>query len=69
MMRAFKEFWKDYAKVMKESGEWCKKHWKGYIVLTAAIFGAEMAWFYRDDIKDKISDKLESKKSKNGEES
>lgn len=40
-----KQFWKDYWELCKESGRFCKKHWKGYIVLNAAIIGAELAWY------------------------
>ena len=40
-----KQFWKDYWELCKESGRFCKKHWKGYIVLNAAIIGAELVWY------------------------
>lgn len=40
-----KQFWKDYWELCKESGRFCKKHWKGCIVLNAAIIGAELAWY------------------------
>lgn len=40
-----KQFWKDYWELCKESGRFCKKHWKGYIILNAAIVGAELAWY------------------------
>ena len=40
-----KQFWKDCWELCKESGRFCKKHWKGYIVLNAAIIGAELAWY------------------------
>ena len=40
-----KQFWKDYWELCKESGRFCKKHWKGYIILNAAIIGAELAWY------------------------
>ena len=40
-----KQFWKDYWELCKESGRFCKKHWKGYILLNAAIIGAELAWY------------------------
>ena len=63
-MKAFKTFWKDYTELCKQSGEWYKKHWKGALVLNAAIVAAEFAWFYKDEIKDKVHEKLESKKSK-----
>ena len=45
------EFWKDYGKLCKESGEFYKKHWKGVIVLNAAIIAGEMAYFKRKQIK------------------
>lgn len=40
-----KEFWKDYGNLCKESIGFCKKHWKGVIVLNAAIIGAELAYY------------------------
>ena len=40
-----KEFWKDYLELCKEGGKFCKKHWKGVLVLNAAIIGAELAYF------------------------
>ena len=40
-----KEFWKDYVELCKESGRFMKKHWKGCLVLNAAIIGAEVAYF------------------------
>ena len=62
-MKAFKTFWKDYAELCKQSGEWYKKHWKGALVLNAVIVAAEFAWFYKDEIKDKVHEKLEERKS------
>lgn len=40
-----KDFWKDYRELCKESGRFYKKHWKGCLVLNAAIIGAEFGWF------------------------
>ena len=40
-----KEFWKDYVELLKDTGKFYKKHWKGCLVLNAAIIGAEVAWF------------------------
>ena len=40
-----KEFVKDYIDLCKESGRFYKKHWKGAILLNAAIIGAEFAWY------------------------
>ena len=48
------EFWKDYGKLCKETGEFYKKHWRGVIVLNAVIFGANIAYLERYQIKDKI---------------
>lgn len=59
-----KTFMKDYKDLCKNTGAFYKKHWKGAILLNAAIVGAEMAWFNRRRIKDSI----ESKFNKNEEE-
>ena len=59
-----KTFMKDYAQLCKDTGKFYKKHWKGAILLNAAIVGAEMAWFNRRRIKNSI----ESKFNKNEEE-
>lgn len=59
-----KEFVKDYVDLCKQCGKWYKKHWKGYLVMSSVICGAEVAWFYRDTIKDTIDEKLEERKSK-----
>lgn len=40
-----KKFWNDYWKLCKESGRFCKEHWKGVVVLNAAIIGAELAYY------------------------
>ena len=40
-----KEFWKDYVALYKESGKFYKKHWKGCVLLTAAVVGAEVVYF------------------------
>ena len=48
-----KEFWKDYGELCKETGRFYKKHWKGCIVLNAAILGAELAYYqYRYNLFD-----------------
>ena len=59
-----KTFMKDYAQLCKDTGKFYKKHWKGAILLNAAIVGAEMAWFNKNRIKNSI----ESKFNKNKEE-
>lgn len=53
-----KQFWKDYGVLCKQSGEFYKKHWKGVIVLNVVVGGAELAWFFRHQIKDKIGEKF-----------
>lgn len=54
-----KEFFTDYNEmVLKPSMAWLKKHWKGYLLMTAAIGAAEIAWFCRDDIKDALEEKF-----------
>ena len=57
------EFWKDYEKLCKESGEFYKKHWRGVIVLNAVILGASIAYFERDQIKNKIKEKFHKEES------
>ena len=57
------EFWKDYRKLCKESGEFYKKHWRGVIVLTAAIIAGEMAYFKRNQIKSKLKENFHKKES------
>lgn len=39
-----KQFWKDYGELCKETGRFYKKHWKGCVLLNAAILGAELVW-------------------------
>ena len=41
-----KTFWKDYWELCKESGKFYKKHWKGVLVLNAAIIAAETGYLY-----------------------
>ncbi len=53
-----KSFVKDYAQLCKDSGKFYKNHWKGVIVLNTAIIGAELAYFMRDEIKDKLKEKF-----------
>ena len=40
-----KEFWNDYVALWNESGKFYKKHWKGCLVVTAAVVAAETAYF------------------------
>lgn len=53
-----KGFCKDYVSLCKDSGKFYKKHWKGVIVLTAVLTGVELAYFYRESIKDKLKEKF-----------
>lgn len=65
-MKSFKLFWKDLGALYSNYGRWFKKHWRGYLGLTAVIWVIEMAVIYRDTIKDAIGDKFESRKSEEG---
>ena len=56
------EFMKDYAQLCKDTGRFYKKHWKGVIVMNVVVFAAEVAWIYKDQIKDAIEDKFNKKK-------
>ena len=40
-----KQFWKDYGELCKETGRFYKKHWKGCVLLDAAVVGAEFMWY------------------------
>ena len=39
-----KEFWKDYIGLYRMSMYFCKRHWKGVILLNAAIIAVELAY-------------------------
>lgn len=41
-----KGFWNDYKDLWKHSLQFSKKHWKGLVVLNAAVIGAELGYFY-----------------------
>ena len=58
-----KKFWKDYANLCKESGNFYKKHWLGVIVLNAVLIAGEFAWWNRDEIKDYVESKIEKEES------
>ena len=58
-----KKFWKDYADLCKESGNFCKKHWLGVIVLNAVLIAGEFAWWNRDEIKDYVESKVKKEES------
>ena len=57
-----KDFFEDYVDLCKKSGAFYKKHWKGVILLNAAMIAGEFAWFKRDDIKNSIKEKISKKK-------
>lgn len=57
-----RNFFRDYVNVCKEAGRFYKKHWKGCIVMNAALIGAEMVYLRRDDIKDKLEEKFHKEK-------
>jgi hypothetical protein len=40
-----KGFWKDYIGLYKMTGYFCKKHWKGVILLNAIIIAVELAYY------------------------
>ena len=58
-----KKFWKDYANLCKESGNFYKKHWLGVIVLNAVIIAGEFAWWKRDKIKDCVKSNIKKEES------
>ena len=49
-----KEFMKDYKELCKQTGVFYKKHWKGTIILNAAIIAAEFGWFFRHQIGENL---------------
>ena len=57
-----RNFFKDFAHVCKEAGRFYKKHWKGCVVMNAAIIVAEMVWLRKEDIKEKLEDKFQKEK-------
>lgn len=68
MKRKFIDFWKDYAELSKRNWEWLKKHWIGYIMLIIVLWAVEMAWIFRDSIKDGIKGLFSTKLNKSVEE-
>lgn len=53
-----KEFMKDYKELCKQTGVFYKKHWKGAVILNAAIVVAEFGWIFRHQIIEKLDEKL-----------
>ena len=53
-----KEFFKDYKEMVVEPQQmWMKKHWKGYILVTLAVYAGTAAFMYRDQIKESIKNR------------
>ena len=57
-----KAFFKDYWDLYKQSGDFCKKHWKGILVLNAVLIGGELIYCYRNEIVDTVKEKLPKRK-------
>lgn len=53
-----KEFMKDYKELCKQTGVFYKKHWKGVVILNAAIVVAEFGCIFRHQIIEKLDEKL-----------
>lgn len=53
-----KTFVKDYVQLCKDAGKFYKNHWKGVVVLNAAIIGVEVAYLERENIKSKLKEKF-----------
>lgn len=51
-----KKFFEDYTGLCKETGKFYKNHWKGCVVMNAAILGVEAGWIFRKQIKNKIKE-------------
>lgn len=57
-----KEFWSDYAKMCKQSGEFYKEHWKGIIILNVALAGAFAGYMAIATHKDEIKSSLRKRR-------
>ena len=53
-----KAFFKNYWDLCKQSGDFCKKHWKGTLVLNGVLIGGELIYFYKDEIVETVKEKL-----------
>lgn len=49
-----KTFIKDYRELCKATGRFYKNHWKGVIVMNLVSGAATMAYFNKDNIKNKV---------------
>lgn len=57
-----KKYWKDYINLCKESGNFCKKHWFGVIVMNIVSIAGMMLWFNKDEVKDRFKEKFSKDK-------
>ena len=51
MKKSLKLFFEDYYDLCKQSNQWMKKHWKGYLVLCASIWGGTYAYLRHQEKK------------------
>ena len=51
MKKSLKLFFEDYCDLCKHSGQWMKKHWKGYLVLCASVWGGMYTYFRHQEKK------------------
>lgn len=56
-----KTFVKDYVDLCKETGKFYKKHWFGVLVMNAVTIAGTMAYYNKDEIKDKLEEKFHKK--------
>lgn len=57
-----KKFWEDYKVLCEQTGEFYVEHWKGIVVLNAALVGVGIAVGYLADLKfQKDLEKMEAK--------
>ena len=59
-----KNFWGDYADLCKATGQFYKKHWFGVIVLNVVTTAGMFAYYYKDEIEDKIKEKFHKEENK-----
>ena len=61
-------FVKDYVDLCKENCKFYKKHWFGVIVMNVAATAGILAYYGRDEIKDKLEEKFGKKRDEDEEE-
>lgn len=57
-----KTFFKDYKDLLKANGEFCKKHWKGCLVIEGIAFVSPFIVYGACKVKDKVKEKFSTKK-------